>query len=365
VWQRLASGGRLTGLSILAAAPAAVDDSQELRVVSEYCDLGAMSMNGGSTAEPDVSKERVVSAGTARLITRSLLIASYDRRYTPLIPAESTGLTRELLCATGDRWFVRAATSSAFRAACRCAAAICLPGIILHYIARKQCLEQWVHSVCDFGQNSADICRQIVMLGAGLDTLGWRLHRQAPALTILEVDRPAALRVKLTAMKGQFARQQNLTFIAADLGVESLTEALARAPAFKSGLPTLFLAEGLLMYLAPERVASLFREIAAFGRPGVPVYLAFTFMEEPTDGRIGFRHSSGLVDWWLRRKGEPFLWAHDPQKLAQFLEQKGLHLHELAAADTLRIRYLEPAGLPDARLAMGEWLAFAQTTATT
>lgn len=308
-----------------------------------------------STAEPQAS------AGTARFIARSLLIASYERRYASLLPAESAALARELLLAAGDRWFVRAAASSAFRAACRGAEGAFLPGIILHYLVRKHCLEQWVRRACDIAQTGAGACRQIVVLGAGLDTLGWRLHRKDPSLSIIEVDRSAALRVKASAMTGEWARQPNLTFLAADLGMESLSEALARAPSFKPGAPVLFLAEGLLMYLTQERVSALLREIASFGGTGCPISLAFTFMEQPADGRIGFRHSSRLVDWWLRWKGEPFRWALDPQKLAEFLRQNGLRLCELATDVTFRTRYLEEAGLPHARLAVGEFLAFAQT----
>jgi methyltransferase (TIGR00027 family) len=304
-----------------------------------------------------------VSAGTARFISRSLVIASHERRYASILPPESAGLARQLLLAAGDRWFVRAAASSAFRVACRGAEWGFLPGIILHYIVRKNCLEQWLRRACDPAQTGAGACRQIVVLGAGLDTLGWRLHREDAALSIIEVDRPAALRVKASAMTGEWARRENLTFLAADLGEESLAEALERAPSFKRGAPALFLAEGLLMYLTQERVGALFREIAAFGGTGCPVSLAFTFMEEPADGRIGFRESSRFVDCWLRWKGEPFRWAHDPRKLAEFLAQNGLRLCELMSDDHLRDRYLEPAGLPHARLAVGEMLAFAQTIA--
>ena len=159
-------------------------------------------------------------------------------------------------------------------------------------------------------------------------------------------------------------RQQNLTFLPVDLASETLTVALERCPAFDPAVPTLFIAEGLLMYLPPGRVRSLLREIAALGIAGRGFHsFAFTFMEGRADGRIGFRRSNPLVSWWLRWQGEPFRWSCDPDELTGLLAQTGWHLGELVSGDTLRARYLAPAGLPRAPLAMGEWLAFAQTGA--
>jgi hypothetical protein len=112
-----------------------------------------------------------VSAGTARFILRSLAIASHERRYASILPRESAGLARQLLLAAGDSWFVRACASSVFRAACRGAEWGFHPGIILHYIFRKHCLEEWVRRACDPAQTGAGACRQIVVLGAGLDTV--------------------------------------------------------------------------------------------------------------------------------------------------------------------------------------------------
>ena len=46
---------------------------------------------------------------------------------------------------------------------------------------------------------------------------------------------------------------------------------------------------------------------------------AFTFMEKLADGRIHFDPQSKLVDWWLSRRGEPFLWGTTRSDLVDFV----------------------------------------------
>ena len=223
-----------------------------------------------------------------------------------------------------------------------------LPGIVAHYLARKRCLEDWLRVTS---------CRQVVVLGAGLDTLAWRWCVERPGVRFIEVDRPDALRVKTRALGGP--TPSNLTFLCADVGREALARILEKDAAFDPAVPTLFIAEGLCMYLTLARVRALFAEIAASGGPRV---LAFTFMEGRADGRIKFRRSHPLVDRWLRWQGEPFQWSFPPDEIAGLLNETGWRGPELVGPDALRDRYLTPAGLRDAPLAAGEWLALTQNS---
>lgn len=296
-------------------------------------------------------------AGTARFIARNLLAASHESRYAAILPAGAGDACRHLLTATGDAAFVRAVGNRLFRGAFRAGADFLLPGIVLHYLARKRCLEDWVRQAMD-----EEGCERVAVLGAGLDTLAWRLHRARPGVRFVELDRPAALRIKRAALAAAGEPlPSNLSFLPLDLAHGTLAQALAAGGAFGPSVRTLFLAEGLLMYLPPERVASLLREVAAWGTADRPVRFAFTFMEARADGRIRFRRSSPLVHWWLRWQGEPFRWSVAPDKLAAFLSPLGWRLRELVSGDDLRTRCLLPAGLRDEPLALGEWLALAET----
>ena len=66
--------------------------------------------------------------------------------------------------------------------------------------------------------------------------------------------------------------------------------------AFDGALPTLFVAEGLLMHVPLDAGGALFAQMAA-ATPGSQV--ARTWFEPQADGRSNIRQRSRLVDFWL------------------------------------------------------------------
>ena len=191
-------------------------------------------------------------------------------------------------------------------------------------------------------------CRQIVVLGAGLDTLAWRFKS---ACRCLELDHPATQEIKRRVVGDE------LSFIAVNLATESVADALRSATAFRANQPALFIAEGLLMYLPPARVASLFEELAESSAPGSR--FAFTFMEARVGRPTGFQDSSPLISWWLRWRGEPFTWELARDEAKEFAERHGWQLASLSSPEEMRRHYLAPVGLGDAPLAVGESVALA------
>ena len=130
-----------------------------------------MQVDHRPTAKPEQTDAPEAAAGTARFIARSLLIASREPAYAALLPAGSGDFCARLLVAAGDQKFVRAAASRVLRAAFQTAVDFLLPGIIPHYLARKRCLEDWLRRACLSPGPAGGHCRQVVVLGAGLDTL--------------------------------------------------------------------------------------------------------------------------------------------------------------------------------------------------
>lgn len=92
---------------------------------------------------------------------------------------------------------------------------------------------------------------QIIVLGAGFDTLACRLHRGQPAVHFFELDHPATQVPKQQALDPG----TNLTFLPIDLATDSPSAVLRACPSFSADKPTLFIAEGLLMYF-PENASS-------------------------------------------------------------------------------------------------------------
>lgn len=91
--------------------------------------------------------------------------------------------------------------------------------------------------------------RQVVVLGAGYDSRAWRLAR--PGVRFFEVDHPATQSDK----RGR-APAAGPRYVPVDLGVDEPREALSAA-GHDPARPSLFIAEGLTMYLTEARVREL------------------------------------------------------------------------------------------------------------
>ena len=102
----------------------------------------------------------------------------------------------------------------------------------------------------------------VVNLAAGLDARPWRMDLPAE-LRWIEVDLPAMIEYKRAALANETPRCR-LESIAADLADPAARQAvLQRVAAITTR--AVVLTEGLLVYLAPEQVAALARELADCG----------------------------------------------------------------------------------------------------
>ncbi|MGD9001522.1 MAG: class I SAM-dependent methyltransferase, partial [Anaerolineae bacterium] len=131
-------------------------------------------------------------------------------------------------------------------------------GIYEYTIARTK----YIDAV--FKETLAEGFDQILIFGAGFDTRALRFSAHAARTRMFELDVPITQQAKL----GQYARRglntpANVAFISIDFDRESLSERLAEA-GFTRGARSLFVLEGLLMYLLPESVDETFQVIEAF-----------------------------------------------------------------------------------------------------
>src|SRR5437867_3702956 len=138
------------------------------------------------------------------------------------------------------------------------------PGIFLHYLMRKLFIEEAVRRSLATPASA----RQVVVIGAGLDTLGARLALDgANNVRVVEVDHPATQAVKCRALARYGLPREGFSFVELDLTVRTLAEALGDSDQLDPRLPAVFVAEGLLMYLTPERAVDFFREVHQISAP--------------------------------------------------------------------------------------------------
>jgi methyltransferase (TIGR00027 family) len=161
---------------------------------------------------------------------------------------------------------------------------------------------------------------QILVLGAGYDTLGWRLSREFPGVNFFEIDHPATARLKARGIAAM-GKRKNLCLIAEDLGKRQLVEVLKAQELWGQGVPAVIVAEGLVMYLPPEAVQELFCQCAAI--TGAESRIAFSYIPAGADGRLDAGRWTGLMLWLQKAVGEPWLWSIRPEELGEFLEKSG------------------------------------------
>jgi methyltransferase (TIGR00027 family) len=189
-----------------------------------------------------------------------------------------------------------------------------MPGQLEAFAHRKAFCERQARKGIEAG------ARQILVLGAGYDTLGWRLAAEFTDVAFFEIDHPATAAVKRRGIEAMGPRG-NLHLIAADLGRRKLSGVLQDSRAWVDTAPAVIVAEGLLMYLSPAGVGDLLRQCAEATGPGSR--LAFTYLGSRRDGRP----DAGPWTWlWLRSlefSGEPWLWSIRPEDLDAFLREHG------------------------------------------
>jgi methyltransferase (TIGR00027 family) len=294
-------------------------------------------------------RENAPSA-TAYLIAASIACSAREPEMAFLVPAHAAALShwaladglphgRALLWALEHRWF---------RAAIRRLEAALLPGIQTHYLVRKRAIEDAARQALEAG------IRQVVVLGAGFDSLCQHLHTEYSTCLFFEMDHPGTQRVKQGVLERRVPLRPNLRFLPIDFTVTDLETELRACPRFRAGLPTLFIMEGLLMYLSPEEVARLFHALGVLAGPDSQTL--FTFLEPQPDGSANFPHASPLVSWWLKRRGERFRWGISRDDLPGYLAENGFHCDEILDEGAFRCRYLTAPFQRELPLAEGELL---------
>lgn len=159
---------------------------------------------------------------------------------------------------------------------------------------------------------------QVLVLGAGYDTLGWRLAPEFTGVNFFEIDHPGTAVVKAKGIE-RMGQRDNLYLLAEDLGKRKLVDILKTHRSWDAMASTVIIAEGLLMYLPPPAPQELFRQCAAM--TGAGSRIAFTYVGTGADGQPDAGSWTGLVLWILKVSGEPWLWSILPDQIGVFLEK--------------------------------------------
>lgn len=178
--------------------------------------------------------------------------------------------------------------------------------------------------------------RQLVILGAGLDTFSLRNPHAGLGLRVFEVDHPATQAWKRSRLlEAKLAIPAMLTFAPVDFTRQDLSKELATA-GFQATEPAFFCWLGVVPYLRREAISSILQFVASL--PCSEVVFDYS---EPLENYSSERRANvAAVAERTAAIGEPWLSYFDPPELARDLRDHGFdELEDMGIAD-IAVRYL-------------------------
>ena len=180
--------------------------------------------------------------------------------------------------------------------------------------------------------------RQVVILGAGLDTFALREPDFAAQHPVFEVDHPNTQADKRQRIaRAGLAVPPGVSWVAADLSRGELVSKLLEA-GFDPRQKTFFSALGLSYYLAPEELAALLGELSALSARGSSLVFDYAgaglFLSQvPRVQRMVAMAAAG---------GEPMKCCFDALSLTRLLETQGFLVYESLSPQEIQQRYFAP-----------------------
>ena len=182
--------------------------------------------------------------------------------------------------------------------------------------------------------------RQYVQIGAGFDSYALRRPPVASEVAVYELDHPSTQQLKLQRLVECGVQiPDRVHFVGADLGEESLKDALRRAP-FRFDEPAFFSWLGVTVYLTREANLASLKAIAECGTDQSS--LVFTYTDERALRPDGASESFQRMRRNAAALGEPFLCGFDPKEMPGLLAGVGFEICEDLSGIELAARYERP-----------------------
>jgi methyltransferase (TIGR00027 family) len=204
-------------------------------------------------------------------------------------------------------------------------------GLYEYAIARTK----YIDSV--FQSSIQDGFRQVVILGSGFDSRGIRFQNPDSAIKIFELDAPVTQNDKIRRLKKRVIRvPDTVRFVPIDFDRESTADALARS-GFEKGTKTLFLMEGLLMYLSVRAVNSIFQFLQSSSGRGSEV--VFDYVNGSALREENRNRGEEEAYQYVEKAGESLHSGFENRELGNFLTGYGFSIEENLDSDKLNGMY--------------------------
>lgn len=162
---------------------------------------------------------------------------------------------------------------------------------------------------------------QLVILGAGYDTRAYRIEGLKEKLKVFEVDHPDTQSVKVEKLKKIFGSiPDHVVFVPVDFETETMGQKLFDS-GYEKSKKTLFIMEGLLMYIPPEAVDETLLFIAKNSGKGSAIIFDY-YPESVVDGTCEQEAGNNIRNY-TREQGEPLQFGIKEGTVGTFLAKSG------------------------------------------
>jgi methyltransferase (TIGR00027 family) len=206
-------------------------------------------------------------------------------------------------------------------------------GIYEYVIARTKYID------AAFEQALAKSFDQILIFGAGFDTRALRFQAKAQKTLIFELDAAPTQQAKIRQYQNRkLSAPANLVFIEIDFDKESLSEKLDQA-GFQKERRSLFILEGLLMYLEPESVQSTFQIIRDYAGKGS--LIVFDYVQASVlRGENTLFGEAGAAQT-VSKAGEGWQFGIEPGEIVSFVMAYNFDIRDHKCVQQLEATYFQ------------------------
>ncbi|MER2492814.1 class I SAM-dependent methyltransferase [Catenovulum sediminis] len=290
--------------------------------------------------------EQDKASSTAYTVLQGTLYTANKSQYASLVSEDVITACQQILQASEiGRARLKQLESKSYNLLASFAEKILMPGITLHYVLRKRYIEEVVREALTDGVT------QVVNLGAGFDSLAWRLHKEYSEVNFIEIDHPATNAEKEKALFD--TQPENLSLLAIDFSQTDTKGALSQFDRFDPSRPTIYICEGVLMYLKKQDVDLLFKNLKEL--TGTSTRIVFSALEPMSSAN---NNTGLLLRIYLKLVSEPLNWTISSTDISEFLDKQAFKLLEIADTPLLAEKSLK--GIKHGTLHKGEYLVLAR-----
>jgi methyltransferase (TIGR00027 family) len=192
------------------------------------------------------------------------------------------------------------------------------PGMYEYVIARTKFVDSIFQKVLN------DQFDQILIFGAGFDSRGVRFAASNQKTKIFELDAPVTQEAKINQFKKRGVEiDPRVIFVSIDFNKESVEDKLLES-GFKKNQKSLFILEGLTMYLNSEAIDNTFKVINQFAGEDSEVVFDYIYSSVLRGENLYYGESEVLDG--VKKEDEPWSFGIEKSEIESFLENRNLEL---------------------------------------